>query len=334
MNSGFFSFPASRLSRRFGALLWLLLVLLATAPTGARADCTYDKIQGNRYYTSTPVNFTISSTITIPFTLTPGATLANSGQTTPTSPPSVTCTAGTSYGVQNLVGGAPTGGTNYIYPTNVPGVGFQLIHADNTSAFMGPYPNYSASAGSSTYSVNTALVLVQTGPIANGSSLAAGTILAAWQWGSITPETFVLANKVTFTSPACTASTNPISVQLPSVSSSAFAGAGKTAGTTSFNIQLSCPTGATSKLSITLAANNGTVAGYPNILKNTGTATGLGIQIQDGGGNPVTLGTATVIGTAVSGPQSIPYLAAYYSTAASVGQGSVATAATFTLTYQ
>ncbi|MBV8157762.1 MAG: fimbrial protein, partial [Dyella sp.] len=71
-----------------------------------------------------------------------------------------------------------------------------------------------------------------------------------------------------------------------------------------------------------------------NILKNTGTATGVGIQISDGGGNPVTLGTPTVVGTAASGAQSIPYLGSYYSTAASVGQGSVASTATFTLTYQ
>lgn len=334
MMPGYFSHAGrSRAFQRLAGLLSLLLVLFALTPSNARADCTYDKISGNKYYTSTPVNFTITSSVTIPFTLSTGAVLVSSGQTTPTNPPVVTCTGGTPYGVQNLVGGAPTGGSNYIYPTSVAGVGYQLIHANSTSTFMSPYPANSATAGDSTYSVATSLQFVQTGPIANGSSLAAGTVLANWQWGTIVPETFVLANTVTFVTPACTVTTNPINVTLPSVSTSALAGgAGTTAGTTAFNIQLNCPTGATSKLSITLASNSGTPTGLPNILQNTGTATGVGIQLLNP--NPIVLGTATVLGTAVSGPQSYPYYARYYSTTGAVVAGSVKASATFTLTYQ
>lgn len=336
MTSGTFgAFDSRRELTRLGGLLTILLAaILALVPSGARAGCTFDK-NGNTTYTSSPVNFTLASTITIPFTLSTGTVLASSAQTAPSNPPSVTCTAGTPYGVQNLVGGAPTGGTNYIYPTGVAGVGYQLIHANNTSSFMSPYPNNSANAGDSTYSVATSIQFVQTGPIANGSSIAAGTVLANWQWGTIVPEYFVLSNTVTFVTPACTVNTSPINVTMPTVSSSALSGAvGRTAGTTAFTIQLNCPTGATSNLYITLAANSGTVAGYPNILKSTGSATGLGIQLLDKGGNPITLGTASLVGNAVSGAQSIPYFARYYATATSIGAGSVSASATFTLTYQ
>ncbi|MFI4957825.1 MAG: spore coat protein U domain-containing protein [Lysobacterales bacterium] len=322
--------------RSMGGLICLLL-LLAIVPTNARADCSFDQSGGPwwnpTYFTPSPVNFTLPSTLTIPFNLSTNAVIGTPVSASPSNPPNVTCTNGTKYGVQNLVGGAPTGGSNYIYPTSVPGLGYQLIHTNDTSNFMGPYPTYAAAAGSSTYSVGSTLQLVQTGPIANGSVLPAGTF-ANWQWGSIVPEYFVLTNSVTFVASACNVSTTSFSVALPTVSAGAFSGKDSIAGATPFTIVANCPSGSTATLAITFAASSGVPAGYTNVLKSTGSATGLGVELRDGNGSTVVFGTSMGAGAAPSGALSLPYTALYHAISNTVTAGSVAATATFTLSYQ
>lgn len=322
--------------RSMGGVICILL-LLALVPTNASANCSFDQSGGNWrnpvYYTPSPVNFTLPSTLTIPFNLSTNAVISTPVSATPSSPPDVTCSYGTNYGVQNLVGGAPTGGSNYIYPTSVPGLGYQLIHANDTSNFMGPYPTYTTTGGSSTYSVGSTLQLVQTGPIANGSVLPAGTF-ANWQWGSIVPEYFVLTNSVTFVASACNVSPTSLSVALPTVSAGAFSGKDSTTGATSFTIAGTCPSGSTATLAITFAASSGVPAGYNNVLKSTGSATGLGVELRDGNGNTVVFGNPMGVGPAPSGVLSIPYTARYHATSNTVTAGSVAATATFTLSYQ
>jgi type 1 fimbria pilin len=318
--------------RSMGGLICILL-LLAMVPANAKADCSFDRISGNSYYTSSPVNFTLPSTLTIPFNLSTNAVIGTPVSAAPSNPPNVTCTSGTNYGVQNRVGGAPTGGSNYIYPTSVPGLGYQLIHANATSSFMGPYPTYTAAAGSSTYSVGSTLQLVQTGPIANGSVLPAGT-LANWQWGSIAPEYFVLTNSVTFVASACNVSPTSLTVTLPTVSAGAFSGKDSTTGATSFTIAGNCPSGSTATLAITFTASSGIPAGYNNVLKSSGSATGLGVELRDGNGSTVVFGNATSAGAAPSGALSLPYTARYHAISNTVTAGSVAATATFTLSYQ
>lgn len=322
--------------RSIAALICILL-LLAVVPTSAKADCSFDQSGGNWWnptrYTPSPVNFTLPSTITIPFNLSTNAVIGTPVSAIPSNPAMATCTNGTSYGVQNLAGGSPTGGSNYIYPTSVAGLGYQLIHANDTSNFMGPYPRYTSAAQDSTYSVGTTLQLVQTGPIANGSVLPAGT-LANWQWGSIVPEYFVLTNSITFVASACNVSNTSLSVTLPTVSTSAFSGKDSTAGATAFTIAATCPSGSTATLAITFAASSGVPAGYNNVLKSTGSATGLGVELRDGNSNTVVFGNTSVVGTAPSGALSIPYTARYHAVSSTVTGGSVAAAATFTFTYQ
>jgi type 1 fimbria pilin len=319
-----------------GGLICISL-LLALIPTSAKADCSFDRSGGTKrdpsYYTPSPVNFTLPSNITIPFNLSTNAVIGTPVSATPSNPPNVTCTGGTTYGVQNLVGGAPTGGSNYIYPTSVSGLGYQLIHANDTANFMGPYPAYTTAGQDSTYSVGTTLQLVQTGPIANGAVLPAGT-LANWQWGSIVPEYFVLTNSITFVASACVVTTASFTVTLPTVSTSAFSGKDSTAGSTPFDIKMNCPSGSTSTLSIMFTASSGVPAGYNNVLKSNGSATGLGVELRDGNSGTVVFGNASVVGTTPFGALSIPYTALYHATSNAVTAGSVGATATFTLTYQ
>ena len=325
---------------RVGIVLLILLALLLI-PVLAKADCTF----GSGTSPSS-VSFTVSSPVTIPFTLATGATLATTGQVSPSNPPSVNCTANVKYGIVNQVGSnTPTGGSNYIYPTNVPGVGYQLYHAAGTStsaSFMFPFPNGdSGAASTSTFSVTTALTLAQTGPIANGSQLLAGTRLANWQWGSIVPEYFVVANTVTFAASACLVTISPIAVTLPTVSRQTLAGTGSTAGTTAFNIQLNCPSASTAALSINFSGTR-VSSTYSNVLKNTGTATNVGVQMLDQSGNPITFNnnnpnnkTSNLIslGATDIGPMTLPFAARYYATSTTVQAGSVVATATFNLIY-
>ncbi|WP_325163800.1 fimbrial protein [Frateuria sp.] len=314
----------------------LLLLLLGLAPD-AKADCAFWS------GTSSAVNFMIASPITIPFNLPSTGTVLASDRETPVSPPNVYCDPGTRYGVVNKISsGPPFGGFNYIYPTGVAGVGYQLIHDNDTGNYMGPFDIYSTDGGLSAFSVGTKLQLVQTGPIADGSFLPAGTRLADWQWGSIVPEYFVLSSRVDFVASACTWDAVP-PVILPTVSTAAFAGRGTTAGETAFSITLHCPTGSVSNtLFVDLSAKMSN--GFNNVIANNikrrqGGAANVGIELLDANDQPVIFdgsrGTANAsvsTGPAPSGDGTLSFFAHYYATG-QVDSGTVEATATFTLSY-
>jgi major type 1 subunit fimbrin (pilin) len=73
-------------------------------------------------------------------------------------------------------------------------------------------------------------------------------------------------------------------------------------------------------------------------LTPTSTATGIGLQLKDGNGNPLqyntTQYTLSAYNTATGGSYTIPLTAAYYQTAATVTPGSANATLTFTLIYQ
>ena len=81
-----------------------------------------------------------------------------------------------------------------------------------------------------------------------------------------------------------------------------------------------------------LDATNGVLA-----LSSGSTATGIGLQLKDGSGNPLkynTQYTLTRYSKTTGGSHTIPLTAAYYQTAASVTPGSANAVLTFTMTYQ
>jgi type 1 fimbria pilin len=326
---GFFRRRGRTSLQGMGGLL-LILLLLGLTPRSARADCSFD-----RGYSSTSVSFSPSSTILVPFDFIPNAVLYTSSASTPANPPKVSCSANTGYGVVNPAG-APTGsGANIVYPTVVPGLGYILVHADAPTSSMVPYAqgsNGNADTDSS-FSVATTMQLIQTGPIANGSVLPAGQF-ASWQWGSIAPEVFTLSNSVTFVSPGCTVITSNIFVILPAVTPAALPSNNSVAGKTPFNIQLSCPNAsASTKLYIQFDATSVNTTTYKTVIKNTGSATNVGVQLLNGA-TAVTFGSATKIGNSIaSGLLTLPYFAQYYRTGA-ISSGGVNATATFTITYQ
>jgi type 1 fimbria pilin len=309
-----------------------ILGLLALAPLCARAECRY--LAGG----NTPVTFNLPTTISVPSDLAIGQVIpgGTSAQAAPADAPVVTCGRWTgnhwtesaetlTYGVINARGGYLA--DNVTYDTGVAGIGYRITHP---TKYLTPYPLNTQSFSRSTFSVTSGIELIKTGPIVSGSILGAGK-LADWRWGSLIPETFRLANAITFTTPSCKVLTNPINVALPPVLQSQFAGVGATSGRTAFSITLSCPTG-TAVRQITLHA--ATPAGYPGVIAPAGSgyAAGIGVQILDRNINPVTFETQSLV--APGATASIAYYAQYFQTAAATSAGPVKATVTFDLFYQ
>lgn len=306
--------------------LLMTLLLLFLMPLGAQAACSFSSGKN----TSVTFNFS-SSNITVAAGTPDGTILASSPQATPQNPPVMQCgflffTESVNYGVVNSLGGYKA--DNYTYETGIPGVGYRIIHP---AAYLTSYPNNSEDLGTATFTVTSALQLIKTGPITSGSVLAAGK-LADWRWGSLIPETFMLGNPITFTTPSCTIDTSPINVILPTVTTSAFTGVGSTLGKTPFNIQLNCPAGtAVTKITMHTAAADS----HPGVVAPSGAgyAAGIGVQVLDGNSNPMVFETQTVV-TPPNATTSIPYFAQYFQTASAVTGGAVKATVTFDIFYQ
>lgn len=320
-------------------LLALLLAVLLLAIAGrARADCDYTNQPGT-------VTFSPPSTITLPDSLAVGAILWTSAPIVPANYPRLACSGNTGSGVANQAG-APAGGDNTLFPTNVPGLSYRLLHPD-TSSPLHVYPDEIIPAGTYNFSVATALQLVVTGTIAPGSVFNGGQI-AQWNVdmqfcffgcfpvGTRAVETFT-SSSIRFVAPACTIAVDPIVVTLPVVITSNFNAPGSVAGQTPFNVQLNCPsTAAGANLTITLATNSPSPGVTGTIANATGSgfAANVGVQVLDGNGNPVPFGTAIPAGTVTAGIFNIPLGARYYQTGIPVSGGNVKATATYTITYQ
>lgn len=322
-------------------ILALVLALLLLAVAGrARADCEYTNRPGT-------VTFTPPSTITLPDTLSVGDVLWTSAPIVPADYPTLTCSGNTSSGVINQAG-MPTGSDNTLFPTDVPGLAYRLLHPDMSNP-LHAYPDEIIPAGTYNFTVATALQLVVTGAIAPGSAFNGGQF-AQWNLDMCDMPSFFCrksrgtnpveifnSSGIRFTAPACTIVTDPTVVTLPVVITSSFNAPGAVAGQTPFNVQLNCPsTAAGANIAITLATNS-PIAGATGVIANTtgsGFAKNVGVQVLDGDGNPVYFGTAIPAGTVTAGNFNVQLNARYYQTSATVTAGQVKATATYTITYQ
>jgi len=325
-------------------ILAMLFGLLLLAMAGrARADCDYTNQPGT-------VTFTPPSIITLPDTLTVGTVLWTSAPIVPADYPTLACAGTTNSGVVTQAG-SPVG-DNTLFPTNVPGLSYKLLHPD-TSRLLQAYPEESISAGNIQFSVATALQLVVTGTIAPGSVFTGGQFA---QWNvdmcnmksivgfahcgaskGTNPVELFNSSSIRFIAPACTIVVDPTIVTLPTVTASNFGATGSVAGQTPFNVQLNCPSAAAgANLAITLATSS-PMAGATGVIANTtgsGYAQNVGVQVLDGNGNPVSFGTAISAGTVTAGNFDVQLNARYYQTGAAVTAGQVKATATYTITYQ
>lgn len=141
---------------------------------------------------------------------------------------------------------------------------------------------------------------------------------------------------------ACSINQPDASVTLPTVNSSAFSGGvGSVAGPQSFSLVFSCGSGA--QVSIVLTDNTDP-SNRSNVLTPTAdsTAKGIGIQILNDRGAPVSFGPDSsepfttnqwVIGRSPDGRLEVPLIARYIRTG-NVVAGTIRALATFTMSYQ
>lgn len=258
-----------------------------------------------------------------------------------------------------------SGQTFTVFQTNLVGVGlvigvasqFTWSGADNWGdVYYSGYPNGVAlgnaswaSMGSETssgasywFGASLTFAFVKTGPITAGTVSMPGTIGQVGMDDRPIASPMLIATlsttgNPTFTEVAC--ATPPVNVNLGTQSTSKFSGAGSTTVAIPFSIKLnSCPAGINT-VSYEIDAST-TIVNAPNsvvALDGGSTASGVGVQLLNGSGTPMTLGSPVVLTSynPAGGSFSIPLQARYYQTSASpVTAGSANTSMTFTMTYQ
>jgi|UPI0007ABF35A type 1 fimbria pilin len=154
--------------------------------------------------------------------------------------------------------------------------------------------------------------------------------------GVIAVSTFFTSTQINVKTASCRVTNSNIVVKLPTTSAQSLATVGSTQGATAFTIPLVCDANINLHYSIDGPADP---ANAPGVLANgsgSGMATGVGVQILQGG-SPVTLGAVMDAGIKTSSDNqsiSIPMVARYYKTSQVVSSGLVNAVATFSMTYQ
>lgn len=307
-------------------VLGALLALAALLAPPAYADCKFHPGSNAGTVTVNP-----PAQINVPPGAAVGTVLWASPMLSPSPVPQVQCNNNTpnSTGIAGAVqtlGGIPT------FPTGNPAIGYQVALGDSGS-WVPAYPNGQPLPMAQNFlSTPTLLRFVVLAPVASGS-LGGGTLGYFDVAGMGHAVTLNLAHAVTFQAPACSVTTNPTHVTLPAVASGAFSGVSSTAGTTAFALRLNCVAG--SLLAISLDTNSPATAAQGGVINGTsgaGYAQGIGVQILDQQGVPVTFGQPASVGTTPNGPLAVDYMARYYQTG-TVSAGLVKATATFTLVY-
>lgn len=125
-------------------------------------------------------------------------------------------------------------------------------------------------------------------------------------------------------------------VTMGTLATNSFNGTGDTAGPKNFKLFLeNCPTGVTTA---TVRFDGDDADGNKSVLALTGAglpgvATGLGIQITDSKNKVITLYQESSAYNLQAGNNELDFVARYYATAATVGEGSADAATNFTIVY-
>ncbi|MEK7885709.1 fimbrial protein [Burkholderia contaminans] len=246
--------------------------------------------------------------------------------------------------------------TYEVFNTNLAGVG--VIMAINSYVGTAWYPikyaigttgwnfggTYSKSGGFSNvvFGVSMNFAFVKTGPITPGvvtwSGPIANVAMSERPLSTVSNQLSVSAiGNPTFNVASCTTPNN-IPVALGTHMSSEFTGVNSVSSSVGFNIALTnCPAGMSEvdyeidAVTTVVNATNSVVA-----LDSSSTASGIGVQLLDGNGSPVPLGSQIVFNgysSASGGNYTIPFRARYYQTGTPVTPGLANTLMTFTMSY-
>jgi type 1 fimbria pilin len=339
------------------SIYYLMLLVITLFPTKVLAGCSF--LSGS---TMSVGSITLPSTLAVSRDAPVGTELWSSGWVQ-ASGNKITCnTTGSSGGTATGLGAAVAGlannrGRQYVYATNVPGIGISVYLNEGNIGPTDPRQAYVIQERSTftSYPVGTWdlsrgnywwVRLVKTGPIAGGVQLnVTGSATASEQGLNFATLNFSGAATVTGRSCEVGIGSKNILVPLPSVAHADFADGVTVLADTSkaraFSIDLLCDAG----VAVSYRIDGTQASGATNVLANaTGPdmAIGVGVQLFRGDTGSATvqpLGTKLHHATATADgqPLGIPLAARYYQTtprASDVRPGKVSAAATFTLSYE
>ncbi|CAE6738203.1 hypothetical protein R69749_02003 [Paraburkholderia domus] len=321
----------SESGRRSVFRILIPLMITLGAATAARADCPTTGLPATFTYGTIAVSNTLAVGTVIPGTVQSFTLSGKCSAPNLANQPVVACPSGVT---------AVTGMTG-VYPTNVAGVGMRMRDSKGTPLVGTGYCSTTSSLGNTaadgSFTVSGTFELVATG------SIQGGTISGALYNTGILNTGVTLNNGNSNMSVASgtairpvTCSVDPASanqrVPLATVSPTMFAGAGSTAATTPFSINLVCQAGV--NVAVTFSSATGT-SGVPTVLASNGTATGIGVQLLNALNTPITLDSPLLLTSATTGNTSFQFFAQYYRLGATgMTPGRVNAAAIFTMNYQ
>lgn len=235
------------------------------------------------------------------------------------------------YLMSYLGGIVASGGIAHTYQTNLPGVGIQIQQISPSIFYDNPATLRNVGQGALVSSSRT-LTLVKTGPITPGT-LTTGAVGVVRdnnnKVGFIVNLTGGTVNQM-----ACSVLTPTVNVPLGDYFITEFTAIGHTTTAQPINIQLNCNSGA--RINAAITANvEASQAGTIKLTPGTAVASGVGVQILDKNGVPVTLNQKFIVDTvSVAGQYNFGWTARYIQTVASVTIGQANAIATLSLTYE
>lgn len=245
----------------------------------------------------------------------------------------------TGVGSWTLRGNVPSfvSGSTTVYKTPLAGVGVKIYRLGKTLP-------YSINLLPNTYYMFVDPVYIEfvvTGPMVSSGVITAATDLPSMSYWFDTNLNIVNIQPVGQLSiSTATCNTGSVTVDLGTRKLQDFPGINQpmTPAAVPFNIAVNnCPAGISSITYMltptTTALGNGVVSLGAGIAP---VAAGVGIQLLDGGGVPVTYNVATPVQgvTTAGGSYTIPLKATYFQTAANIKGGNANTSFTFTMNYQ
>jgi type 1 fimbria pilin len=316
--------------RKFLTGVACLFVFGMAWPMVARADCpTTMGLPQSFDYGSVAIPNTLAVGDVIPGTVRTFRIVGTCAASTTFSKDVVTCPAG----------GAVSGLTG-VYATGRAGVGMRMRNSAGTPLVGTGQCATTSSLGKTDstghFDVSGSFELVKTGVV------AAGTIgSASYSSGVLNSGVALNNNNGSLSVPSGTqlravtcsvvSGSENQTVVLPTVTAHALGTVGATAGTTPFQIKMSCAPDV--RVNITLQSVSGD-SGVNSVLGSTGTSSGVGIQVLDATHTAITLNEIHEAIDSTTGDMTIYFYAQYYRLAATIKPGLVNAAAIYTMSYQ
>ncbi|MBB1628495.1 hypothetical protein A9974_24975 [Achromobacter sp. UMC71] len=246
-----------------------------------------------------------------------------------------------------ILWGEEVNGINRVYSTNIPGIGYRVIVPGVINKyFPGTYTKNFSVSGLESWGAATRWTvqfeLVKTASRVGNGPLDRLTFARAQSGaGPSEPYLVLQIGDIRILAPSCQVAigSRNQTVNLGQEFRNRFRGVGSTTASKDFQVIVNCqasPNGIENTVSLTMDATSDTsnAPGVLGIDSGTGTATGVGIQVLDNDGQPVTFGQPRQLGQSKDGDYLVPFKARYYQVANTVTGGKADGRATVTLTYK